>query len=204
MPSELTRLNTLLDQGLQATAALWPPLRIAYAWVHEAAHVLGGEEPRSAAERRQEYGSLVATMAREKETVGKLEPAITHFLAVTGRYWNGLFHCYDVPDLPRTNNDLEQLFGAVRRGERRTTGRKQASPGLVIRGEVRIIAAVATRLYRFGPEELCPHDPEALAKLRQVLDRREEARRAQRRFRRSPATYLAHAEQLLLRPALPL
>jgi hypothetical protein len=204
LPSELTRLKTLLDQGLQATATLWSPLRIAYAWVHEAAHVLGGEEERSAAERRHAYRSVLATMAQEKATVGKLEPAIDHFLAVTGRYWNGLFHCYDVPDLPRTNNDLEQLFGSVRHGERRTTGRKQASPGLVIRGEVRIIAAVATRLYRFGPEELRPHDAEALAKLRQVVVRREEARRAQRRFRRAPATYLAHAEQLLLRPVLPL
>jgi hypothetical protein len=204
LPSELTCLKTLLDQGLQETAALWSPLRVAYTWVHEAAHLLGGEEHRGAEERRQEYGSLLATMAREKDSVGKLEPAITHFLAVTGRYWNGLFHCYDVPDLPRTNNDLEQLFGSVRRGERRTTGRKKASPGLVIRGEVRIITSVATRLNRFGVEELCPHDLTALAKLRTVLAQREEARRVQRRFRRAPATHLAHAEQLLLRPALPL
>jgi hypothetical protein len=143
-------------------------------------------------------------MARERERVGKLEPAITHFLTVTRRYEQGLFHCYDVPDLPRTNNDLEQMFGAVRHGERRTTGRKRVSPGLVIRGAVRILTSVATRLYRFGVAELRPHDLAALAKLRQGLAQREETRRAQRRFRRAPAAYLAHAEQLLLRPVLPL
>jgi len=204
LPSELTRLKRLLDQGLQETAARWSPLRIAYGWVHEAAHLLGGEEHRSAEERRQEYGSLLTRMAREQESVGELAPAIPHFLTVTRSYWNGLFHCYDIPDLPRTNNDLEQMFGSVRHGERRTTGRKRASPGLVIRGEVRIVTAIATRLYRFGVEELCPHDLGALAKLRKVLARREEARRAQRRFRRDPALFLAHAEQLLLGPALPL
>ncbi len=29
-------------------------------------------------------------------------------------YWAGLFHCYAVPDLPRTNNDLEHYFGTAR------------------------------------------------------------------------------------------
>jgi hypothetical protein len=204
LPIELARLDTLLEQGLYATAALWSPIRTAYAWVHEAAHVLGGEEHRSAKERRQEYGRLLATMAREKESVGKLEPAIAHFLTATHSYWKGLFHCYDVPGLPRTNNDLEQTFGSVRWGERRTTGRKRASPGLVIRGEVRIVASVATRLHRFGPEELRVRDLGAWEKLRQAVGQREEARRDQRRFRRAPATYLARAEQLLLGPALPL
>ena len=203
MPSELTHLKRLLDQGLQETVALWPPLRIAYAWVREAAHVLGGEEEQSAAERQQQYRALMARMEAEQGNVGELAPAITHFLTVTRSYWNGLFHCYEVAGLPRTNNDLEQTFGSVRHGERRTTGRKKVSPGLVIRGEVRIMAAMATRMQRFGPEELCPHDPEALTQLRTRIEQREEARRAQRRFRRAPARYLAHAEQLFLSPVLP-
>jgi len=44
-------------------------------------------------------------------------------------YWPGLFHCYDVPELPRTDNDLEQLLGSHRYHERRASGRKVASPG---------------------------------------------------------------------------
>ena len=65
---------------------------------------------------------------------------------VARSYRPGLFHCYAVPCLPRTNNGLEQLFGPQRHHERRATGRRTASPATVLRGEVRLIAATATRL----------------------------------------------------------
>jgi hypothetical protein len=182
---------------------LWPSIRTAYAWVHQAAHLLDREASASVEARRREYRQLLATMSRERATAGPLEPAVAHFLKVTKSYWRGLFHCYEHPDLPRTNNDLEQTFGSVRHHERRATGRKGASPGTVVRGAVRLIAAVATRLCRFGPAQLCPHDPEAVQRVRQEVRQREEARRAQLRFRRDPTTYLEQAEQLLLRPTLP-
>src|SRR5258708_39739397 len=51
----------------------------------------------------------------------------------------------DVPDLPRTNHDLAQDFGAVRHLERRATGRKMASPAMVVRAAVRMVALLATR-----------------------------------------------------------
>src|SRR5256885_7217161 len=47
-----------------------------------------------------------------------------------------------IPDLPRTNNGLEQSFGSVRRSERRATGRRGAVPGLVVHGAVRVQAAL--------------------------------------------------------------
>ncbi len=34
--------------------------------------------------------------------------------AVTKSYWPGLFACYGSADIPRTNNDLEHLFGSGR------------------------------------------------------------------------------------------
>lgn len=142
-------------------------------------------------------------MSRERATIGDLEPAVAHFLKVTKSYWRGLFHCYEIPDLPRTNNALEQTFGSVRHHERRATGRKSASPGTVVRGAVRIVASVVTRLVRFSPAQLRPYDPEALAQVREELEQREEARRAQLRFRRDPTRYLHQAEGLLLRSSLP-
>src|SRR5918992_794130 len=93
---------------------------------------------------------------------GSLAEAVDHFLKVTRSYWPGLFHCYAVADLPRTNNDLEQLFGAHRYHERRSSGRKVASPGLVVRGAVRVPAALATRLRgEVRGEDLMPSDLEA-------------------------------------------
>ncbi len=171
--------------------------------MYEAAHLLFGEEPLRVEERRRQYRELLATMSRERATVGALAPAVGHFLKVTKSYWGGLFCCYEYPELPHTNNDLEQMFGGVRHQERRATGRKGASPSLVVRGAVRIIAAVATRLGRFGPAQLQPRDPAAWKQVRQELAQRAEARRAQLRFRRDPATYLEQAEQLLVGATLP-
>ena len=53
---------------------------------------------------------------------------------VTARWWPGLFERYSSADIPRTNNDLEHLFGSHRYHERRASGRKEASPGLVVMG----------------------------------------------------------------------
>ena len=68
------------------------------------------------------------------------------FLKVTKSYWKGLFQCYRFAEgtLPRTNNELEQCFGSARYAERRSSGRKGASPAMVVRGSVRVVAAIAT------------------------------------------------------------
>ena len=136
-------------------------------------------------------------MIAASDTVGPLAEAIAHFGTVTASYGDQLFCCYDVPDLPRTNNALEQCFGSVRYHERRATGRKGASPGLVVRGAVRLVAAVATRAQPFAGPDLQPTDLPAWAVLRARLARRQDARRAQRRFRHDPHAYLAALESAL-------
>jgi hypothetical protein len=142
-------------------------------------------------------------MHQERASVGGLAPAIAHFRTVTKSYWPGLFQCYQVTDLPRTNNDLEQFFGSARHHERRVSGRKVATPSLVVRGAVRLVAAVATRLKPPTPTQLRPTDLTAWQTLRADLDYRHEARRAQLRFRRDPAAYLAQVEATLLQASLP-
>jgi len=61
-----------------------------------------------------------------------------------------------VTDLPRTNNGLEEFFGTARHVERRATGRKRASPTLVVRGSVRVVAAGASRFRRDPQTYLAP------------------------------------------------
>lgn len=106
-------------------------------------------------------------------------------------------------DLPRTNNALEQYFGTARHVERRATGRKRASPALVVRGSVRVVAAGASRLLPITAAQLRVTDHQAWRKLRQQLEYRHEARRQQLRFRRDPDTYLSLLEKRLLLPSLP-
>jgi hypothetical protein len=142
-------------------------------------------------------------MQRWRAKASDLQPAIIHFHKVTRSYWPGLFHCYDVPDLPRTNNDLEHLFGSHRHHERRTTGRKRASPTLVIRGSVRIVAALATRLRSYSAADLVPENPQAWRILRGELARRRDMRLLQRRFRRDPEAYLTRLENQLVQSILP-
>lgn len=47
-------------------------------------------------------------------------------MAVLRRLGDGLYHCYDVPDLPRTDNGLEQFYRRVKACERRITGHRRS------------------------------------------------------------------------------
>lgn len=171
--------------------------------MHQAAHLLSNAEQRDVETLKQEYQQLLETIAHQQDTLGELAPAVTHFCTVTASYWEGLFQCYQVEDMPRTNNDLEQYFGTARHVERRATGRKRASPALVVRGSVRVVAAGASRCFPVSAAQLRLTDITAWRALRQTLDYRHECRRVQLRFRRDPQAYLAALEQRLLTPSLP-
>jgi hypothetical protein len=196
-------LRRLIGRGLEGTAALWPDIERAYGWVHRAAHILNNGDEEDAGVVRRRLDGLVAAMHRHRGKAGSLADAIGHFRKVTRSYRPGLFRCYAVPGLPRTNNDLEQLFGAQRYHERRASGRKMASPGAVLRGEVRLIAATATRLRPPEPHELARVNRDAWTELRGRLDRRRHARTLRTRFRRDPDAYLAALEQQACKPTLP-
>ena len=70
--------------------------------------------------------------------------------------WWGLFTCYDVEDLPRTNNDLERYMRRIKTGHRRITGRKNVHDFIIRYG--RYAACVD---YRENVDDL-------LVRLRQV------------------------------------
>jgi len=203
MPTELRKLRALVAKGLAATDAMWPAIRIAYGWVHQAARLLENEDELTGSEVRQRMDDLLAEIRADQTTVGTLQPAVAHFLKVSASYWPGLFHCYDIPGLPRTNNVLEQFFGSVRYHHRRATGRIRASAGTVVRGSVRALASTASRLHPFGEYELRHPNLDRWRDLRQSLALRQEARRQQGRFRKDPAAYLTALETRLLKQSLP-
>jgi hypothetical protein len=196
-------LRTLLERGLEATAGAWPDVRVAYRWVHRAASILANEAGLDAAGVRRRYRGLIAAMSRHAGSAGRLREALERFRKVTRSYWAGLFRCYDVDGLPRTNNDLEQFFGSYRYHERRASGRKVACPGTVVRGSVRLVAAAATRLRSIGVADLVPSDVSGWRDLRGRLGRRQAVRTPGRRFRRDPVTYLRSLEDSLINQALP-
>jgi hypothetical protein len=200
----LRRLRSLLRRGLAGTAASWAPVEAAYPWVFRAAKILDDGAGRSSAAVRARYRGPLGAMARFTARAGRLSAASGHFRKVTRSYWPGLFACYDVAGLPRTDNGLEQLFGAQRYHERRASGRKVASPGLVVRGSVRLVAATATRLRgAVRGEDLAPSDWSAWRELRSGLDRRQGVRAQGQRFRHDPQAYLRKLEEALIKGVLP-
>jgi hypothetical protein len=171
--------------------------------VHSAAHILGNAAGEGTGTIRRRFHGLIGAMTRRRAEAGRLAGAIEHFLKVTCSYRPGLFHCYAIAGLPRTNNDLEQMFGSQRYHERRATGRKTASPALVLRGKVRVIAATATRLHPPTARDLGRVSRERWRHLRQRLEPRRLARTLRTRFRRDPAGYLAALEQQICQQTLP-
>ena len=163
-----------------ATADRWPTIRTAYGWVHQAAHPLANHDGHPGAAVRAAYQTLLDTMTAQRATLGARAPAVDRFRTVTASYAPGLFHCDDVPHLPPTNNALAQYFGAVR-----------------------VVAAVAARGQIFDEIALRPADLPAWQALRQQLQTRHAARRAQRRFRQDPDAYLGALEDALFRARLP-
>jgi hypothetical protein len=199
----LNALHRLLTRALKQTEAVWPELEQAYALVHQAAHVLANHENECGQAVRERYKKVLETMREQKASLGTLGEAIETFLKATESYWPGLFHCYDVVDLPRTNNELEHCFGSVRYSERRASGRKGAIAALVVRGPVKVLTTLALRRQCFLPRALALDDLDAWSAMRERLTFRREARRQQLRFRKDPAAYLAALEEVLLQTGLP-
>ena len=146
-----------LYQGLQSALApfaqTYQTFQQGAAWLRDIAYIL---EPTAspAVWGEQVAGQLRAyldTVLRWPQVTPSLDAFGRHLDTVSRSYWPGLFHCYDVPGLPRTNNELESRFRDTRRRLLRTTGQK----GLTQR-----------TLQRQGAWELLPH-PSTEA---QVLD----------------------------------
>jgi hypothetical protein len=179
-------------------------VRAAYHWVKRVAATLANTKELHGNGVKRHLRALLGAMARaQHRSAPPLAAMLAHFRKVTRSYWPGLFHCYQIAALPRTNNELEQFFGAHRYHERRTTGRKGASPALGLRGTVRMAACAATRLRPFEGEELVPDNLQAWKMLRQQLENRRQQRVHRYRFRRHPEAYLAVLEKKLLQLILP-
>jgi hypothetical protein len=198
----LQRLKAAVRRALEVAGEAFAPLFLAFGWVHQAAHILGQVELSGAAVRKQ-LGGLLGAMRRHRASVGELGLAVDHFVKVSRSYWPGLFACYDTPDVPRTNNDLEQAFGSHRYHERRASGRKGASPSLVLRGSAKLIAGLATRTREVGAADLAAADPVQWQQLRTELEERRQRRVERRHFRRNPDGYLKDLENKLNQSRLP-
>ena len=129
----------LLLQGLcvslQRVQTNYMLLRQATDWLEHIADLLdpAGKPPRSA-EQVQE--TLFAYLQEMKTISHRPDPAYESFFRTiqktTISYAPGLFHCYDIPHLPRTNNARESDFRDLNRRLLRTTGQKGLTRRLIL------------------------------------------------------------------------
>ena len=173
-------------------------------WIHSCVKLLDNEKQLPRMSVQQRFGAWMIFMSDHKEQLGSLADSIPYLLKITRSYWSGLFHCHQVDNLPKTNNDLEQVFGSFRHHSRRTTGRKKAPASTLIRGSSRLIAAVVTRIKTFTARDLATVDLVSWRHQRSHLEQLRQKRLQQRRFRRDPENYLLELEVKLIQSILPL
>ena len=103
-------------------------------------------------------------------------PAVTPPLSAFGRhldkvsrsYWPGLLHCYDMPGLPRTNNELASHCRDTGRRLLRTTGQKGLTQRTLPRqGAWELLPRPPTEAQLL--DAVCQTPPEELAQERQRL-----------------------------------
>lgn len=204
LPEELTKIKKLTGRALDDTASYWPAIASLYFFIHRAAQILANREEQDSGAVKRRFAGLLGAMSRRREQFGELSGAADHFLEITQHYWANLFFCYDIPDLPRTNNDLEQAFGSFRHAQRRATGRKKAMRGEVLHGQASIVACLGTKARVYTAVDLATVDTAAWKALRSKIAKRQDHRTLGLRFRKDSAAYLRTLSERLLNLPLPL
>lgn len=125
----LVTLYQRLQPILHSVQASYSLLSEASEWLKQIAHLLepDGKLPRSGHQVHQELFAFLQEIQDTHTPDPFLRRTFNAILKTTLRYAPGLFHSYDIPDLPRTNNDRESEFRDLHRRLLRTTGQKGLS-----------------------------------------------------------------------------
>jgi len=151
-----------LNQGLQTALPLFTSeyrdLQQGATWLQNIDRILElpDDHPPTGEQVSQQLRAYLDDLLNLPDISLRLDAFRYHLDKVSTSYWPGLFHCYDLEGLPRTNNDVESLFRDTQRRLLRTTGQK---------GQTR------RALQRTGAWELLPRpstEAECLDALRQV------------------------------------
>ena len=119
-----------LYQGLKAALApfgqTYGELQQGAVWLRDMADILSlaaecGLKANQVATHLRGY---LDALYHQRDLSPLLQAFSEHLDTVSQSYWPGLFHCYDVAGLARTNNGLESHFRDTQRRLLRTTGQK--------------------------------------------------------------------------------
>ena len=155
MEPRLARLRELIGRAQQRCGARATELRRVHAGLLDLARKfepptsseeLVADKPASAVVQRRvetHLEQLEADVAGGRVPAWLHEP-VRHLGVVLRRLGEGLYHCYDIPGLPRTDNALEQFYRRVKTEQRRITGRKRADAFVVRVGGFAVYATASS------------------------------------------------------------
>ena len=203
LPDEprLTCFAAAIRTGLLAFEADYTWIAEGYSWVLDISGLLDvplpepGEKPPDTPLSSSVRAGLEAYLEHLRQRTDLDAPLLAfrgHLLRLTERYAPGLFYCYDIPGLPRTNNDLESLFGRVRRQTLLTSGPHHARQRLHEEGAWLLFDSLHDE-----HEQIRRLQRVSLEDWRQERDRMQQHQATftdDRRFRRHSPKYLAELE----------
>ena len=129
--SRLARLIAIIDDRLLFQETL-SEVRQMRQWVLDAEHILSADflpegsvvTNKLVARRFDAWRAQLARQLRQDSLSEEQRPCLQQFLQVLSNQRCHLIQCYDQPDFPRTNNEMERRIRAIKTRYRRITGRK--------------------------------------------------------------------------------
>ncbi|MCP4127663.1 MAG: hypothetical protein GY753_11440, partial [Gammaproteobacteria bacterium] len=203
LPDEprLLCFSDAIRQALSTFETEYTTLAEAFSWLLDISDILDAPPPIAEAQLTEstlsstvqaQLHAYLLQLQRRSDLDSTLTSFRQHLHNLTKRYAPGLFHCYDIPGLPRTNNDTESLFGRVRRQTLLTSGPYHARQRLHEQGawllfdivpnlqeQVQCLQRTSLAEWRHERQRICSH-------LSTFSDGR--------RFRRHPLKYLTGLE----------
>lgn len=131
----LRQLQQGLEGALSEVQDTYRDVHQAANWLEEIAELLDpeGKPERTGEEVREQLFDYLDVIQEQGQDNPVLNEFASHISRTTRNYASGLFHTYDIEDVPRTNNDRESEFRGIIRQVLRTTGQKGATRRFILR-----------------------------------------------------------------------
>jgi hypothetical protein len=192
----LAQLYQGLQSALLPSAQTYQDLQQGAAWLRDIAYILEPVSPlaRKGEEVAEQLRSYLDVIRCQHDVSPVIYDFGLHLDKVSRSYWPGLFHCYEMPGLPRTNNEIESHFRDTGRQMIRITGQKGLTARTLQRqGAWELLPRPATEAKLLDGLSQIP--PEDLAQERQRFARHRERFRLQSRSTRQTQIQFAQLRQ---------
>ncbi len=133
--SRLRQLQQGLADALLEVEGHYDDLRQATQWLQDISRLLDPEDKpeRTGEDVQEQLFDYLETIEEQGQDNVILKEFTSHIRKTTQNYASGIFHTYDIEDVPRTNNDRESEFRGIIQHALKTTGQKGETRRIILR-----------------------------------------------------------------------